>query len=221
MHGCLRTSSVFASDGGEWKVGGFEVLSSMKDEDAVIYVRLHSPRKSTPANRSKKYNSLVPDIGRFLPPEVSSGNWDAIKRNPLPAIDAYGFGLLVYESFNGGSVISEHAIQAKGIPRTLQQPFKRLLNANPKARLSVAHFLEQGRRNGGFFQTALINLSEGIDGLGLMSDGEKEDFFRYYPLLLQHRCTALTALQPARAGLRRLSGRFFEAKDITRIAEVR
>ena len=118
-------------------------------------------------------------MGRFLPPEVSSGNWDAIKRNPLPAVDAYGYGLLAYESFNGLPAIPEQALQAKGIPRTMQQPFKRLLNSSPKARLSVAHFLEQGRRNGGFFQTSLVNLSEGIDGLGLMSDGEKEQFLRY------------------------------------------
>ena len=38
IHGSLRASSIFLSDSGEWKVGGFDLLSSIKDEDAVIYV---------------------------------------------------------------------------------------------------------------------------------------------------------------------------------------
>lgn len=29
---------MFTSESGEWKLGGFDVLSSMKEEDAIIYV---------------------------------------------------------------------------------------------------------------------------------------------------------------------------------------
>lgn len=38
VHGSIRTSSVFTTESGEWKLGGLDVLSSMKEEDAVIYV---------------------------------------------------------------------------------------------------------------------------------------------------------------------------------------
>lgn len=38
VHGAVRASSVFACESGEWKLGGFDVLSSMNDEDAIIYV---------------------------------------------------------------------------------------------------------------------------------------------------------------------------------------
>ena len=38
VHGNVRTSSVFISQSGEWRLGGLEVLSSMKDDDPVIYV---------------------------------------------------------------------------------------------------------------------------------------------------------------------------------------
>lgn len=38
VHGVVRASSVFTSEGGEWKLGGFDILSSMNDDDAVIYV---------------------------------------------------------------------------------------------------------------------------------------------------------------------------------------
>ena len=38
VHGNVRVSSLFTSESGEWKIGGFEILSSMKEDDAVIYV---------------------------------------------------------------------------------------------------------------------------------------------------------------------------------------
>ena len=38
MHGNVRLPSIFTSESGEWRVGGLDILSSMKDEGAVIYV---------------------------------------------------------------------------------------------------------------------------------------------------------------------------------------
>lgn len=39
IHGNIKVGSVYTSEAGEWKLGGFEVLSSVKDDEAVIYVR--------------------------------------------------------------------------------------------------------------------------------------------------------------------------------------
>lgn len=39
VHGNIRVSSIFTSDSGEWRLGGLDILSSMKEDDAVIYVR--------------------------------------------------------------------------------------------------------------------------------------------------------------------------------------
>lgn len=52
--------------------------------------------------------------------------------------------------------------------------YRRLFHASPKARLSVAHFLEQGLRTGSFFDTPLIQLSDGIDNIGLKTETERE-----------------------------------------------
>lgn len=71
---------------------------------------------------------------------------------------------------------SDQAGQTKNIPPSMQQSYKRLTNANPKVRLTTAQFLEQGQRNGGFFETPLIQLTEGIDNLGLKSNEEREEF---------------------------------------------
>lgn len=121
----------------------------------------------------------MPDAGRYTPPEVAKGGWDSIKRNPLPAVDAFGYAILVTEVFNGAVAGAEQAGQTKGIPQNMQASYKRLAHANPKTRLSVGHFLEQGKRSGSYFETALIQLSEGIENLGLKSETEREEFIRY------------------------------------------
>ncbi len=161
VHGSVRVSSIYTSESGEWKLGGFDVLSSMKEDDAVIY----------------NYGSLVPDSNRYAPPETSNG-WSTIKRNPLPAVDAYGLGILVYEAFNGSFMGSDQLGQTKSIPPSIVQSYRKLINANPKLRLSAGNFLEQGKRTGGFFETPLINITTGADSLGLKSESERDEFLK-------------------------------------------
>jgi SCY1-like protein 1 len=97
----------------------------------------------------------------------------------MSAVDAYSFGVLIFEVFNGDFLGPDQAGQTKNIPPTMQASYKRLTNANPKARLSVSHFLEQGQRSGGFFESPLIKLSEGVENLGMKSDTEREAFLKY------------------------------------------
>jgi len=162
IHGSVRVSSVFTTESGEWKLGGFDILSSVKEDDAVVY----------------SYGSLVPDFGRYAPPEIAKSGWEALKRNPLPAVDAYSFGILIYEVFNTTFTGTDQLTQAKSVPPTMQQSYKRLISANPKVRISVTQFLEQGQRSGGFFETPLIHLTEGIENLGLKDEAEREEFLR-------------------------------------------
>ncbi|KAL2872146.1 COPI-interacting protein CEX1 [Aspergillus lucknowensis] len=160
VHGAVRASSVYTSESGEWKLGGFDVLSSMNDDQAVIYT----------------YGSLVSDAARYTPPEIVKGGWDAIKRHPLTAVDSYGLAILVYEVFNGNFTGGDQVGRTTNIPPSMHQSYKRLGTANPKLRLSAAHFVEQGKKSGGFFETPLIRLTDDIDSLGLKSDAEKEQF---------------------------------------------
>ncbi|KAK3326400.1 armadillo-type protein [Apodospora peruviana] len=160
IHGNLKVSSIYTSESGEWKLGGFEVLSNVKDDDAVIY----------------RFGSLVPDSGRYAPPELAKSGWDAIKRSPHSAVDSYDFGILVFEVFNGSFSGGDQAGQTKNIPASMQSSYKRLTNANPKARLTVAHFLEQGQRHGSFFDSPLIKLTDGVENLDVKSEAEREAF---------------------------------------------
>lgn len=81
--------------------------------------------------------------------------------------------------FNGDLAGVDTAGQVKNVPAGMQQSYKRLMNPNPAVRLSVGHFLEQGLRRGGFFETPLIKLTEGIENLGLKSEHERGRFLRY------------------------------------------
>ena len=126
----------------------------------------------------QNYGSLVPDSGRYTPPELAKSGWDTIKKNPLTAVDAYNFGTLIFEVFNGDFVGADKAGQTKNIPPTMHSSYRRLVNSNPKARVSVGNFLEQGRRSGGFFNTPLIKLTDGVDNLGMKSEEEREEFLK-------------------------------------------
>lgn len=126
----------------------------------------------------QNYGSLVPDSAKYSPPELRSG-WEAIKRAPHSAVDSFGLGVLIFESFNGEYSSHEQAGQTKNIPPSMHASYKRLVNASPKSRLSVAHFIEQGSRRGAFFDTPLIKLTEGVDNLGIKSAAEREAFLEY------------------------------------------
>jgi len=160
VHGNVRVGSVYTSDSGEWKLAGFEVLSAMNEDDAIIY----------------NYGSLVPDSNRYAPPEIVNGGWPAIKKNPLYAPDSWGLGTLVHEAFNGTFMGTDRLPQPGSIPPNMQAPYKRLINNNPKLRLSAGHFVEQGKKAAGFFETPLIHITEGADSLGLKDEHEREQF---------------------------------------------
>lgn len=120
----------------------------------------------------------MPDSGRYTAPELAKSGWETIKKNPLPAVDAYNFGTLIFEVFNGDFIGGDQAGQTKNIPPSMHSSYRRLVNSNPKARVSVGNFLEQGRRSGGFFNTPLIKLTEGVDNLGMKSEEEREEFLK-------------------------------------------
>ncbi|KAJ4378545.1 Nuclear aminoacylation-dependent tRNA export pathway component [Didymella sp. IMI 355093] len=159
IHGCIRPASIFFGESGEWKLGGFDALSSVKEDDSIL----------------PTYDGLIPDAGRYMAPEISKAGWEVIKQNPTHAVDAYNFGVLIFECFNGSYNSSDQLAQMKSIPPSMHQSYKRLLNPNPKSRMSVSQFLDQGKRIGGFFQTPLIQVTEDIDNLGLKAEDERNE----------------------------------------------
>jgi SCY1-like protein 1 len=126
----------------------------------------------------KNYGSLVPDANRYAPPELARGGWGAIKAGPHTAVDSFGFGTLIFEVFNGDFSSPDQAGQTQSIPPAMHASYKRLVNATPKARITISAFLDQGRHSSSFFNTPLINLTEGVENLGVKSPEERDQFLR-------------------------------------------
>ena len=115
VHGKLRIGSIYTTLSGEWKLGGFETLGSLK-EDQNVFVN---------------YANRVPNLGRYLSPGMSLSSYRDQKRlhavlsevirgqarTVMPsAVDGYAFGCLIHEVFNGAFSRAEDLGQRGSIP---------------------------------------------------------------------------------------------------------
>ncbi|KAH7099222.1 ARM repeat-containing protein [Auriculariales sp. MPI-PUGE-AT-0066] len=172
-HGAIRVDSVLITPSGEWKLGGFDLLSSPKDDAAVLY----------------SMGSLLPDANTYCSPEVRKGGYTALKENDVAAADAYALGILIHSVFNPSAPVPPTTLPphppiagtSRGaIPASIFAHYKRLLNPNPRARLSAKGFLELGMDAAtGFFATnALVKVCAGLDNFALASEGDKVELIR-------------------------------------------
>ncbi|KIK68879.1 hypothetical protein GYMLUDRAFT_153091 [Collybiopsis luxurians FD-317 M1] len=171
-HGAIRTRAIFLSPSGEWRLGGFEVLSNPKDDAAVLYTM----------------GTLMPDNMSWAPPEVKKDGWSSIKQGEPAAADAYALGLLLNATFNPdhhppATASPPHpppTATAKGnIPSALFSLYKKLLNPNARGRLTAKGFLEIGMSDSGFFAgNRLVKVCLGLDNFALASDSEKTILLR-------------------------------------------
>ncbi|CDO75531.1 hypothetical protein BN946_scf184871.g12 [Trametes cinnabarina] len=176
-HGNVRVDSIFISSSGEWKLGGFDVLSNPKDDAAILYT----------------LGGMVPDASLYSSPEVKKGGYSALKELPLAAADAYGLGLLIHYAFNpnhGPPATTQPPhppptpASRGAIPTSIFPAYKKLLNPNPRARLTPAHFLDlgmsqtAGEGSGFFANNQLVKVCAGLDNFNLASEGEKASLLK-------------------------------------------
>ncbi|KAJ3480112.1 hypothetical protein NLI96_g8583 [Meripilus lineatus] len=178
-HGNVRIDSVFISPSGEWKLGGFELLSNPKEDTAVLY----------------NMGSLLPDSTTYSSPEVrkSGCSLSCLPRNNPAAADAYALALLVHFAFNPSQPLpataqpphpQPTAASRGSISTSIFPAFKKLLNPNAKARLTPKGFLdlgmaESGGENSGFFvKNRLVKVCSGLDNFALASEAEKNALLR-------------------------------------------
>ncbi|KAG9310545.1 hypothetical protein JVU11DRAFT_9093 [Chiua virens] len=95
---------------------------------------------------------LLPGSMSFTPPEVKKSGWSAFK-DPVSAVDGYPLGLLLHSVFNPTHPPLETAepphpppqpSSRDSIPPSMFPSFKRLLNSNPKGRMTLKTFLDGG-----------------------------------------------------------------------------
>ncbi|KZO90737.1 ARM repeat-containing protein [Calocera viscosa TUFC12733] len=176
-HGNIRTDSVFVSTTGEWKLGGFEVLSQPKDDQAVLY----------------NLGGLIPDSGTYASPEIKKSGWSVLKELDTPTADSYALGILIHTTFNPQVPMPPTTLpphpppqpSSRGsIPTSIFPSYKRLLNPSPKHRLTAAAFLEigmggTGGDGSGFFSNnVLVKTCAGLENFSLGGDAEKQAMIR-------------------------------------------
>ncbi|KAF9219571.1 ARM repeat-containing protein [Gyrodon lividus] len=176
-HGNIRPNAIFISPSGEWKLGGFEVLSNPKDDHAVLYTM----------------GGLLPSAMTCASPEVKKNGWSVLKDGLISAADSYALGLLLHSVFNPTHPQPPTAEpphpppqpSSRGsIPTSVFLSFKKLLNPNPKGRMTPKNFLEVGMaetvgEGSGFFSSnRLVKVCGGLDNFSLGSEAEKAVLLR-------------------------------------------
>ncbi|GAA6047618.1 hypothetical protein JCM3770_001591 [Rhodotorula araucariae] len=192
IHGGLRTTSVWVTPGGEWKLGGMEVLTRVDEADGAMW----------------NYGGLVPDSKVHASPEVRKGGWTALKEYDPSTLDSYLLHLFLFTIFNGplpASYLSPSSDipslpQTRGsIPAALFQPWRRLGNPNPAARLKTSAFLDMGNHPGeGWWPSnRLVKLSMALEGFALASEDERTALIRTLRAISSGAANAKTAPLPA------------------------
>lgn len=110
-------------------------------------------------------------------------------RSAPSGADAYALGLLLNATFNPTfhpppTATPPHqpptAASRHDIPAAIFPLFKKLVNPNPKARLTAKGFLEIGMTDLGFFASnRLVKVCSGLDGFAVASEAEKATLLRY------------------------------------------
>ncbi|KAJ3396264.1 hypothetical protein HDU92_003521 [Lobulomyces angularis] len=161
IHGNLKIDSIFTTKAGEWKLGGFELLSSPKEDSPAIF-----------------NGSLLPNAMKYAPPEIQRSSWTSIKNNPIGSFDSWSYGLLIQEIFNGRIQRIEELGVRGNIPLNLYPLFKTFTNVNPNTRDQISFMLENANQPKSYFNNEFIKASLFLEQWSIKESGEKDQFIR-------------------------------------------
>ncbi|GMM38998.1 Cex1 protein [Saccharomycopsis crataegensis] len=166
IHGGLDISNVYVTESGEWRLGGFELMTSTKsDPDQPLY----------------RLSAASPIFQNIVPPEVSTKGVDSVKSHPYK-LDSYKLGGLIWCLFNKVSDTrsinsSSDFLKVSKLPKFLQPAYKKLMQNSPTARISTEQFLVQGEKSQ-IFNSGLIRCYRDLAELSLKSNYEKLEFMK-------------------------------------------
>lgn len=98
---------------------------------------------------------------------------------PTSATDSFLLGCLIYETYNGHMDSTDVLLTKRGdIPSKMQNAYKLLLTASPRARIDSERFLDEGLRPQGFFSHEFIQVNLFLENLSIKDQSEKDVFFK-------------------------------------------
>lgn len=97
--------------------------------------------------------------------------------------DTYLLALLLFSLYNPGAPLISLSSQptpglAGAIPKSLFPLWKRMLNPNPRTRLTTANFVSEAEATGFWASNPITQLVQGLEGFELKSEGDKLGLLR-------------------------------------------
>lgn len=155
-HNNININSIFVNTSGVWKIGGLEYIC---------------PLDETPPSRHDNLDE------KYTPPE----RLDPTRaRHPggKYAVDSWGLGCLVWESFNKPITPSSSVKTVGKMPKPLSTYYNKLVQSSPKHRISPMNFIKECKEANIFFNTPLIETILYLEEIQLVKEvNEKAKFF--------------------------------------------
>lgn len=158
VHGNVHPGSIFLSLSGEWLLGGMDLLSNPKENDALV----------------SRLGSALPTSSTYAPPELLSSGWSAMSSLPISSTDSYSFALVTIECFNGSIPRSMEHFAAGKIPPSLYVLLKKLTQPKPDMRMTMAEFVQASLHPKGFLASnVFVEASMLLDSFRVSSEEDK------------------------------------------------
>ncbi|KAI9001680.1 armadillo-type protein [Gaertneriomyces semiglobifer] len=160
VHGNLRIPSVFVTEAGEWKLGGWEVVCAVNESEGLL---------------ASYWGRAEGERERYAPPEVKRGGWGVVRGVQVWCLDAYMVGVMIWELFNG----ERRPDGGQGsIPVDLYPSYKALIEVDPGRRIGMKEFLERGLWKGAFFDKEFLRVTMFVEEIAIKDVAEKEAFIK-------------------------------------------
>ncbi|PRP76739.1 hypothetical protein PROFUN_11742 [Planoprotostelium fungivorum] len=157
IHGNLTIENIFVTQAGDWKLGGFDLISPFADTTSLI--------------RNSGFTSFIPN--KYKSPEYVKNNWTPLDEDNLSCIDVWMLACLIYELYNGKYEKMEELKRPGNIPKDLLPVYQKMLHSNPDNRIEPAEILTSSYFQNNYVETCLF-----LEEMALKDAAEKEKFFR-------------------------------------------
>ncbi|ONH69201.1 N-terminal kinase-like protein [Cyberlindnera fabianii] len=160
--GHLNLGSVFITQGGEIKLGGFEVCTHLQSDP------------NQPLYRSSR---ALPGFADNVPPEVETSGVDVYRGNSAYKLDSWRLGAFIYSLFNDCTLnfSKDEMIKGKGIPKNMIPAYKKITSTSITARATVEQFLKNGQNT--YLNNEIIDIYQELEEFGLKTEDEKIRLF--------------------------------------------
>ncbi|CAG9136314.1 unnamed protein product [Plutella xylostella] len=157
-HNNVCLYSIFVTMAGEWKLGGFEFLTTHgQDSPSGIPIK------------------ILPALEIYDPPEKKDPT--KLKSVTKCSSDMWGLGCLIWEAFNSPLKNQPSLKVLENIPKQLCSLYCELVSANPASRPNPADIITRCRKMGGYFKNDLIDTMLFLEEIQIKDKVEKGKFF--------------------------------------------